>query len=505
MDAAANDLRGAQDIVTTDRDRGRDQHARIVPRGPGAFCGAIVTKSAHSATLTKKSVSDTGFRPAARPAGSAPIIRSMEEEAPLRPPVRLVVSDELGRSRLTVFFRLLLFIPHLLWLLLWGLAASVVAFVLWIAILASGRPPRELHAFVSSYVRYTVHVAAWFNLAANPYPGFTGAPGYPVDVEIDPPAPQRRLTVGFRLVLALPVLLLAGVLSSGSFVGAPGGLLTTVAIGGGVASAAAFLAWFACLVRGRMPPGLQDLTAYCVGYGAQVTAYLLLVTDRYPSTRPDLVEPLPALPEHPVRIAVREGTRRSRLTVFFRLLLSLPHFVWLTLWSVPAFLAAIAAWFAALAVARVPLPLHRFLAAYVRYASHVFAFAFLVGGPFPGFAGTQGSYPIDVEIDPPVRQRRLVTLFRLFLAIPALILASTLGTALYVVAFLGWWAALATGRMPRGLRDLGAAAIRYDAQTYAYLLLLTARYPYSSPVITGRRPDAETDSPELPEPQAAPA
>ena len=47
---------------------------------------------------------------------------------------------------------------------------------------------------------------------------------------------------------------------------------------------------------------------------------------------------------------------------------------------------------------RLPESLHRFLAAYVRYASHVFAFVTLVGNPFPGFAGRQGSYPVDIEI-----------------------------------------------------------------------------------------------------------
>jgi len=34
---------------------------------------------------------------------------------------------------------------------------------------------------------------------------------------------------------------------------------------------------------------------------------------------------------------------------------------------------------------------------------------------------------------------------------------------------------------PRGLRDLGAASLRYEAQTAGYLLLLTARYPDASP------------------------
>ena len=43
------------------------------------------------------------------------------------------------------------------------------------------------------------------------------------------------------------------------------------------------------------------------------------------------------------------------------------------------------------------------------------------------------------------------------------------------------FAALATARVSGGLRDLGAAALRYEAQTAGYLLLLTARYPDASP------------------------
>jgi hypothetical protein len=48
---------------------------------------------------------------------------------------------------------------------------------------------------------------------------------------------------------------------------------------------------------------------------------------------------------------------------------------------------------------------------------------------------------------------------------------------LLVVALLGAVFALATARYPRGFRDLSAYCIRYQAQTYAYLLLLTDRYP----------------------------
>jgi hypothetical protein len=247
---------------------------------------------------------------------------------------------------------------------------------------------------------------------------------------------------------------------------------------------AALLTWFAILALGRAPRGLRDLVAYALGYGAQTGGYLLLLTGRYPSSDPALAEPFARLTEHPVRMVVSDDLERPRLTVLFRLLLAIPHFVWLLLWSIATVFAAVAAWFAALVTGRNPSGLHRFLAAYVRYVLHLLAFLYLVGRRFPGFTGRAGSYGIDVEIDPPAPQNRWKTLFRIFLALPAIFLGGALGGVLVVLAVLGWFYAIVTGRMPEGLRNLGASCLRYGAQLDAYLLLLTDRYAYASPVLT---------------------
>lgn len=77
-------------------------------------------------------------------------------------------------------------------------------------------------------------------------------------------------------------------------------------------------------------------------------------------------------------------------------------------------------------------------------------------------------------------------LFRLVLALPALLLTAAYAGVAFVVAVLGWLAALAIGRMPGGLRDLGAASLRYQAQLSAYALLVTPRYPDSSPALVDR-------------------
>ena len=63
------------------------------------------------------------------------------------------------------------------------------------------------------------------------------------------------------------------------------------------------------------------------------------------------------------------------------------------------------------------------------------------------------------------------------LVIPAYVFAAVLGTVAQVLAFVGWFVCLVLGRMPKGMRDLIAYCLRYQMQTYAYLFLLTSRYP----------------------------
>jgi hypothetical protein len=103
---------------------------------------------------------------------------------------------------------------------------------------------------------------------------------------------------------------------------------------------------------------------------------------------------------------------------------------------------------------------------------------------------------VDVDVGEAERQNRWVTFFRVILGIPALIVAAALSGALFVAAFLGWFASLVTGRMPAGLRNLGAAGVRYLAQTSAYWAILTDRYPHATPAL--RPPPEPEPEPEPP-------
>jgi 2-(1,2-epoxy-1,2-dihydrophenyl)acetyl-CoA isomerase len=191
---------------------------------------------------------------------------------PPRHPVELVVADDRRRWRLTALLRVLLAFPHLVVLSGWQAVAILVAIAAWFVALVRGSVPPGMHAFLTRFVRYQVHVNAYTWLVADPYPSFRGWPGYPVDLVVAPPAPQARWKIALRIVLAIPAYLLAYVLNV-------------------VLEAVGLIAWIVAVFAGRVPKGIRDLAAYCLRYQAQTFAYLLLVTDRYPALASEVTTP----------------------------------------------------------------------------------------------------------------------------------------------------------------------------------------------------------------------
>jgi hypothetical protein len=200
-----------------------------------------------------------------------------------------------------------------------------------------------------------------------------------------------------------------------------------------------------------------------------------------PGTAP-LATPQAEPSPHPIRLVVYDDLKRSRLTVFFRLLLLIPHLIWQYPWSIVIWFCVIVNWFVVLIRGGTPEDMHHLLARALRYRTHFLAYTFLVSNPYPPFFGRLGSHPVDLEIDGPEPQRRVVTFFRLILAIPAFVVSYVFIFVMLFVAFIGWFIALVIGRMPKGMRDLSAYCLRYEAQTFGYLMILTDRYPsFSGP------------------------
>ena len=167
------------------------------------------------------------------------------------------------------------------------------------------------------------------------------------------------------------------------------------------------------------------------------------------------------------------------MTVFFRLLLALPHLVWLALWTVAAIVVGDPQ-LVRDAFAGTPARAFHGSSPLRPLRLHVSAFVYLAANPFPGFTGEAGTYPLDLVLPERARQNRWKTGFRLFLVIPALIVHGALGSALFVAVF-SVVRALVRGRLlgaaqPGGLR----APLQRAGQRVVFLL--TDAYPHASPL-----------------------
>ena len=170
------------------------------------------------------------------------------------------------RNRLTAFFRLILVIPVAIVLYIYGIIALFAVVIAWFAIVITGGYPAGLYDFVAGFTRFLTRVTAYAALLCDGYPPFSGAddPAYPIRMEFAGPLEQySRLKTGFRLILAIPVVILRYVM----------GLLLEI---GAVA------AWFIILITGKLPRGLFDLMVLANSYTARSDAYLYLLTETYP-------------------------------------------------------------------------------------------------------------------------------------------------------------------------------------------------------------------------------
>jgi len=209
-----------------------------------------------------------------------------------------------------------------------------------------------------------------------------GAPtGYPVAFAVDyPDRPLNRLTTGFRIFVAIPILIVAATLGgeAGSNYGNYGG--EHWAWGGG--GAAAFLFFgplLMILFRQKYPRWWFDWNLEVLRFENRITAYLALMDDRYPSTDERQSVHLDfAYPD-----AQRDLNRWLPLVKW---LLAIPHYIVLLFLWLAAFVSVVITWFAILFTGRYPRGLFEFVDGVLRWTNRVAAYAFvLVTDEYPPF------------------------------------------------------------------------------------------------------------------------
>lgn len=181
----------------------------------------------------------------------------------------------------------------------------------------------------------------------------------------------------------------------------------------------------------------------------------------------------------PVVVVGYEGPGpQRRLTIAFRVVLALPHYLYAVLVGFVGFFAVVAGWFAALVLGRLPGGIADFLARVVQYVARVNAYGYLLlTDRFPSFELGRTDEAVSVDLPRDVRLNRAAVLFRGVLLIPVGIVVQLLSSGLYVVVFVGWLLALMLGRLPVPLFEALAAVLRYEVRYYAYAGMLTSEYP----------------------------
>jgi uncharacterized protein DUF4389 len=170
---------------------------------------------------------------------------------------------------------------------------------------------------------------------------------------------------------------------------------------------------------------------------------------------------------------------RNRLTTFFRYIVAIPWLIVASIYGFVAEIVAVIAWFAIVFTGKYPQGLYDFNAGYLRMASRVNGFEYLLTDGWPPFGGDDDpNYPIRVGVPAPLDQYdRLKTGLRLIIGIPVYLLAIVQAIILGVCAVIAWFVILFTGKVPDGLFNPIRSASAYLTRAGGYFLLLTEDYP----------------------------
>jgi len=202
---------------------------------------------------------------------------------------------------------------------------------------------------------------------------------YPVTVSVEPLIAQRnRLTTAFRIILAIPHILLVGgigvatwIRSAGESFGGHGGIL------GFAAFLLAIVSWFTLVIGGTQIPAIRQFTTFYMRWRVRALAYLMLLEDAYPPFGDAA---------YPASLEVVDPVTRDRLTVAFRIILVIPQFIVLFFILFAWWITAIVAWFVILFSGDYPESLYTFGVGCLRWMVRVEAYLLLLVDDYPPFS-----------------------------------------------------------------------------------------------------------------------
>lgn len=184
---------------------------------------------------------------------------------------------------------------------------------------------------------------------------------------------------------------------------------------------------------------------------------------------------------YPVDVTYAQGPlERSRMTVFFRILLAIPNIIIVTVWGIGFEVTSLLAWFAVIFTGRYPEGLYSFGVSYMRMATDSFAYLHFMSDEYPPWSGNDqkaATYPVQYSVVYSGRSNRLTVFFRVILMIPAAIFAYLVYIAAAICLVLAWFGIMITGKYPQGLLSFTQGALRCYMRVLSYGAFLTDAYP----------------------------
>jgi hypothetical protein len=201
---------------------------------------------------------------------------------------------------------------------------------------------------------------------------------YPVQFSVDyPDRALNRVTTAFRIIVAIPIFVVLGAISGGTWQWSYDNGTTAVAAGAG--GLLFFGPLLMVLFRQKYPRWWFDWNLELQRFTNRVGAYLALMDDRYPSTDED----------QSVHLTYTYPDVRRDLIRWLPLvkwLLAIPHYIVLFFLWIAVVVVVIVTWFAILFTGRYPRGMFDFVEGVIRWHNRVIAYAFvLVTDRYPPF------------------------------------------------------------------------------------------------------------------------